>query len=401
MARSSIGLDIGTRAVRLAEIQVSGGKPILTRFGRMLLPIGAVDHGEVHDPKAVTTAITTLWKRLGLSGRAVHVGLSNRRVVVRVIELPAMTREDLAGAIRFQAQEHIPIPLDQAVMDFEVLEDIETAEGEKKQRVLVVAAERATVEPLLTAVRDAKLEIATLELNAYPLVRCFGDAQGVAEAIVDVGAGVTNVVVHEGGRIRFTRILPTFGGDEFTQAIASGLGVERDEAETLKRRASTLLSERSRQPVSASVGVGGRSAPARAPAHPEDEDEGDALDEFVSGSAHTSALAPDREPSSQLDRAAAIIEPLLDRFATEVRGSLDFFGGQSGGRSVDRLVLTGGGSLMGGVAERLNASLGIAVEFGHPLERVPVGKIEISAEERAVAEPFIGVAVGLALAGVK
>lgn len=397
MARSSIGLDIGTRAVRLAEVQVSGGRPTLTRFGRMLLPVGAVDHGEVQDPQAVATAITTLWKRLGLSGKSVHVGVANRRVVVRVIELPAMSREDLAGAIRFQAQEHIPIPLDQAVMDFEVIDETTNEQGEKSQRVLVVAAERTTIEPLLAAISTAKLELASLELNAYPLVRCFGNATGAAEAIVDLGAGVTNVVIHRDNKIRFTRILPTFGGDEFTQAVAQALGVHRDEAETLKRRASALLSERASQPVAASVSyappmvaasVGGAGGEGAAEADP-------------FGSASEPAPPVAVPAASQLEQAAAVLEPMLDRFTTEVRGSIDFYASQPGAPAVEKVVLTGGASLMGGIAERLHSSLGIAVEYGHPFERVPIGKVQVSPEERSIAEPFLGVAIGLALAGVK
>src|SRR5436190_21382679 len=144
MARSSIGLDIGTRAVSLAEVGVSGGKPLHSRFGRALLPIGAVEHGEIQDPQAVANAITTLWKKLGLSGRAVHVGIANRHVVVRVIEVPAMSKDDLSAAIKFQAQDHIPIPLAEAVMDFEVIDEVEREEG-KFQRILVVAAERGTI----------------------------------------------------------------------------------------------------------------------------------------------------------------------------------------------------------------------------------------------------------------
>jgi type IV pilus assembly protein PilM len=405
MARNAIGLDIGTRAVRLAEIQTSGGQPVLTRFGRMLLPIGAVDHGEIHDVKAVSEAITTLWKRLGLSGKSVHVGVANRRVVVRVIDLPAMSRDDLAGAIRFQAQEHIPIPLAEAVMDFEVLDEVENEEGEKFQRVLVVAAERGTIEPLLAVVRESRLELGSLELNAYPLVRCFSDGSEVAEAVVDIGAGVTNIVIHSDSKIRFTRILPTFGGDEFTQAVASALEVSRDEAETLKRKASTMLSERARHPVSASVGTGLSYATAvggDVAFHSEDAGSSMSMagaDEESDATSATVDLSAD--PAAHLERAASVLEPMLDRFTAEIRGSIDFYGTQPGASAVERVVLTGGGSLMGGIAERLAASLGIAVEHGHPFERVPIGKVQVSSEERAIAEPFLGVAVGLALAGVK
>ena len=162
----------------------------MTRYGRALLPAGAVEHGEVQDPAAVASAITGLWKELGLKERSVHVGVANRHCVVRVIELPVMSRDDLETAIRFQAQEHIPISLDEAVMDFEVLEEVEGPEG-TVQRVLIVAAERAAIDPLLAALSAARLEPQTLELNAYPLVRCFnGHTSAGAHAIVDVGAAV-------------------------------------------------------------------------------------------------------------------------------------------------------------------------------------------------------------------
>jgi type IV pilus assembly protein PilM len=484
MARTSIGLDIGTRAVRLAEVQQGSDGPTLTRFGRVLLPAGAVEHGEVHDPQAVAAAITKLWKRLGLTGKAVHVGVANRRVVVRTIEMPAMSQEDLESAIKFQAQEHMPIPLDEAVMDFEILEEIEGENNERSLRVLVVAAERATIAPLLSAVQAAHLEPATLELNAYPLVRCFGNGSTAAEAIVDIGAGVTNVVVQQGGKIRFTRILPTFGGDEFTSAIAQALNISHEEAEKLKRQASSLLAERVLHPrpqkapkrVPAMAGVSSRavvpvapmapSAPSTplapsapvpvapsAPVEPtapaaanpfelssdhydlHEEDDSDVssadavsdsdflpepavLHEFDTAHEHEQESEEvhethhDPEPAlmaepvhvtlhgTPIEQAVEVIEPLLDRFVTEVRGSLDFYAGQPGAAELDHVVLTGGGALMGGIAEQLSASLGVEVKQGQPFDRVPIGRVDVTSEERAVAEPFIGLAVGLALAGM-
>lgn len=397
MARSSIGLDIGTRAVRLAEVRTGSGGPELVRFGRMLLPDGAVDHGEVTDPFAVASTITGLWKRLGLQGKSVHVGVSNRRVIVRTIEVPMMSREDLKGAIRFQAQEHIPIPLEEAVLDYEVLDEVQGADG-PMQRVLVVAAERVMIEPLLAAVRSANLELASLELNAYPLVRCFGNGAQGAEAIVDIGAGVTNVVVHQGGKIRFTRILPSFGGDEFTNVVAEALNVDKTEAETLKRRASRLLADRARNLVPAGAVPVAPSArvPVGVPVAPGFLSNGADTDPAGDAPSAPSPVADE----SPLDQLARVLEPLMDRFVTEVRGSLDFYAGLSGVAQIDRVVLTGGGALLGGIAEELNATLGVPVELGHPFKRVPIGPIEVSAEERAVAEPFIGLAVGLAMAGM-
>jgi type IV pilus assembly protein PilM len=392
MGRSSIGLDIGSRAISVAEVSTSGGKPVVSRFGRSLLPVGAVEHGEIVDPIAVGATISSLWKKLGLTGRAVHLGIANRRVVVRVIELPAMSKEDLAGAIRFQAQDHIPIPLAEAVLDFEVLDEIERPDG-NVQHVLVVAAERGTIEPVLAALSAAHLSALTLELNAYPLLRCFGakESEG-AEAIVDIGAGVTNIVVHKNRKIRFTRILPAFGGDEFTKSIVEGLSVSRDDAETLKRRASALLRTRdASQTRTRAHAVVGRSSSST---HDEpDPSDSDFVTEPVMESNGSTSAA-------QIEAAANMIDPALDRFVTEVRGSLDFYTSQPDAVQLEKVILTGGGSLMGGIAERLSASLGVAVEHGHPFERVPVGKIKVSPQEMAIAEPFIGAAVGLALAEV-
>jgi type IV pilus assembly protein PilM len=375
MSRSSIGLDIGTRAVRAVEMR--GGQVV--RFGRVLMPAGAVDHGEVQNPAAVAGAIQTLWKRLKITGKGVHIGMANRRVVVRVIDLPAMSEADLDGAIRLQAQDHIPIPLHEAVMDYEILEQVESAAGHPLQRVLVVAAERSSVDPLLAAVQEARLEPLTLELNAYPLVRSLGDGSGRAEAIVDIGAGVTTVVIHNAGHIRFTRILPNFGGDDFTAAVAEGLNVPAEQAESMKRQASGDIAQR--------VSEGMHDSPL--PMTPSFFENPSLPDE--------AATAVVTEVSQRT--VAELIEPVLQRFVSEVRGSVDFYTSQPKAAPVGRVVLTGGGSLLGGLHDALARELGLQTDVGRPFSRVALGKMNVSNDQSNVAERYLSVAVGLALAG--
>lgn len=381
MGRSSIGLDVGTRAVRAVELRGSGSSRAVSRFGRVVLPQGAVEHGEVMDPRAVGEAIQTLWKRLRLTARSVHIGMSNRRVVVRVVDLPAMSRDDLDGAIRLQAQDHIPIPLGQAVMDYEVLEDVTGPEGQLSHRVLVVAAERGSVQPLIEAVQLARLEPRTLELNAYPLVRCLGsgNGNGQAEAIVDVGAGVTNVVIHHSGRIRFTRILPNFGGDDFTAAIAEGMQVDIERAEEIKRESSQDLADRVQ-------GTLDEVPVAVAPS-------------FVEASQVPEHLALGATVVTGQRTAVDHMEPVLNRFVSEVRGSIDFYTAQQDSEPVSRVVLTGGGSLLGGLRDALEGSLGFHTEVGHPFEGVGLGRMKIGPDQMHTAERYLSVAVGLAMAG--
>ena len=423
IGRGHIGLDIGTSAVRAAEVR-GGQRPTVARFGQVLLPRGAVTDGEVQEPEIVAQAITALWKRAGFSSRTVRIGVSNRRVVTRQIELPAMAPADLEGAIRFQAQDYIPIPLSEAVMDYEVIEEITGAEGQALIRVLVVAAERAMVEPLLSAVRQAKLEAEVLELNAYPLMRALGSdmvSAAEVEAIVDVGGGVTNVVIHQAGKPRFTRMLPSLGGDDFTQAVAEALDLEWEDAESLKHRASSLLGRQLGGEPSAEP-LAPFTRPETEPfatGTPEDEEAEE--DDFLGGLEPLDDEEPTdvlgaREPEptfgqpeplstppveGDVERAAEILQTVLQRFVGEVRGSVDFYTTQGDALPLGHVILSGGGALLGGLSEQLSAALRVPVEVGRVFSRVPAAKVKLSQEEMAVAEPFLGVAVGLALGGLE
>ena len=113
--RRAIGLDIGTNAVRAAEVSFGRGGPVLRRFGQVALPYGTVVAGEVVDVPAVSAALRRLWKEVGYSSRKVVVGVANSRVVARVSELPDMPDADIRSSLQYQVQDLIPIPLEEAV----------------------------------------------------------------------------------------------------------------------------------------------------------------------------------------------------------------------------------------------------------------------------------------------
>ena len=248
MARRLIGLDIGTNAVRVAELELSD-PPRLTSFGQVALPPGAMRDGEVVDPAAVTAAIQRLWKELSLKKAPVRVGVASPRVLVRTVDLPTMSDDELAGALQFQAQDLIPIPLEDAVLDFQVLESLPTPEvvgdgppPQPMSRVLLAAAHKDLILNLTGAVRAAGLSVAAVDLVPLALVRSVGrrvsDNGGGVEAIVSIGGGVTVVVVHELGIPRFVRILGS-GGRSVTDAVARDLELTTDQAEAVKRQMDT------------------------------------------------------------------------------------------------------------------------------------------------------------------
>lgn len=160
MARRVIGLDVGTNAVTVAEVSVGATPARLTAFGQVALPRDAVREGEIVDEQAVIEAIRRLRAEVGFRKAPVRVGIATPRLVVRQVEMPVMSREDLAGALRFQAQDLIPIPLDEAVLDFSIL-DTYTPPGadEPVMRVLIAAAQQQTVMRLVEAVERAGLPV--------------------------------------------------------------------------------------------------------------------------------------------------------------------------------------------------------------------------------------------------
>jgi len=359
MAERVLGLDVGTGHVRVVEVVLSS-PPVVTRVGEVPLPAGAVRDGEVLDPAAVGAAIQDLWRQTGLRSRDVRLGLTGSRVVVRVVDLPAMPEDELAGAVRFSASDHIPIPLEEAVLDQTVLEAVPAAEpgGQEQVRVLIAAAHRATLDALLAAVSAGGLRATAVDLVPLALVRALRRPAEPApepvdgypapmpsppEAIVSVGAGLTTVIVHEDGRPRFVRTVAV-GGDMLTAAVSDELGVTPDAAETAKRG------------VDAGPGDGG---------------DGDDL----------------------ARRAARVVELRLSSILGEIQSSLAY-SMTSSERPLGQVVLTGGGARAGDVAGRLALLVGATVETGAV---VPLAAPEAAAGVGDWAD--LVVAAGLALGG--
>jgi type IV pilus assembly protein PilM len=346
MARNVVGLDIGTTAVRAAELSVRRGQVVLVRLGQVGLPPGVVVDGEVVDPQAVADAIRALWRQAKLGSKRVVLGVANQRVVVRQVELPWMSLGELRASLTFQAQDRLPISVEGYELDFTVLAEEEGPGGQRLLRVLLVAAQKEMVAGHLRAVTRAGLRPVGIDLTPLALLRSLAPATVLAEggdALVDVGARVTNVVVHQGGAPHFMRIL-LMGGQDVTDALGNGLSLEPEDAELAKLAASA-----------------GEAA----------------------------------EPE-----AAGIIDTKLAAFVEEVRGSLDFYQAQPDAVLLQRVTISGGGSLLWPLAERLQAALQLPVERGRTLASVQVGRIGLDAEQLAELEPLAAVPVGLALGAV-
>ncbi|MGI8511168.1 MAG: type IV pilus biogenesis protein PilM [Solirubrobacteraceae bacterium] len=204
--KSVVGLDIEPGYVAAAQVSVNGAIAV-ERAATAPLPAEVMRDGEVADADALAATLKELWSAHKLP-RRVRLGVANQRIVVRTIDLPPLSdAKDLAAALRFQAQEHIPMPLEQAVLDYHSLGRVQTPEGERT-RVVRVAACRDMVDRLLAAARGAGLRPEGIDLSAFAMIRAldsgtFDEAEG-GLLYVNV-AGMTNLAIARSTTCLFTR----------------------------------------------------------------------------------------------------------------------------------------------------------------------------------------------------
>ena len=346
MANSAIGVDIGSRTIAVAEVKSGRGTTSVTNFGGVELPDDVVREGEILDVAAVAEALRELADTAKLTSKRVWLGVSNQRVVVRQVDLPAMEEKELRSSLRYQVQEFIPIPVEEAELDVHIVSSYTADDGAEMQRLLLVAGHRDMITAHVEAATQAGLKPIGVDLNPFSVLRAMGDdstfGQG-NQVLVDAGAGVTNIIVHEHGIPTFVRIL-VMGGDQITDALAAGLAISRQEAEEAKRAAT--------------VGAAG-------------------------------------------DVVERIVTEQAEAFVDEVRSSLDYYQAQTGSSRLSGVVLTGGGSLLNGLSERLAASVRLPVEVGNPFARWPATDTVYSEEDLARVGPSLVTAVGLALGGLE
>lgn len=223
--RGSVGLDVD--GAFLAAVQTSGDT--VTRAASTELAPGLFTDGEVTDVDALGEAIKEFF-RVNALPRTVRLGVSNQQIAVRHLELPQIPDEkERAAAIRFQAAEAIPMPLDEVVLDYQVIGESFTPEGAARMRVVVVAARESMIDRLVDAVRCAGLKPEGIDLNAFALVRALADGAVVpsddSARVYCHLSGVTNLAVASGMTCLFTRPLSTVW-DEETETAAAALAEE-------------------------------------------------------------------------------------------------------------------------------------------------------------------------------
>jgi type IV pilus assembly protein PilM len=341
-AATLVGLDIQPGYVSAVQVRVNGKIEVQRAVGAPLPP-DTVREGEVIDGQALTETLRELFAGARLDKR-VRVGVANQRTVLRTLELPPLPEgKELATAVRFQAEDQIPMPLESAVLDYQTLGVVDTPAG-PRQRVVVVAAQKDMVERLMAAVRAAGLRPEAVDLSAFALIRSLhraGEHEGRV-LYLNVG-GLTNMAIADGTVCRFTRVAAG-GLESMATAVAERNGIPLAKARELL--AAVDLSVPAPAPTAAE--------PIAEPV-PEESPTADLSEAQPLQTAEPSAP---RKP--EIDVRPVLVAGVRE-IASEVRNSLDFHRSQGGGDEVSTVVLSGAALQIAGFADALQAELTVPV----------------------------------------
>ena len=313
--KNVVGLDIEPGYV--AAVESRAGHIAVDRCAVVPLAPGVVRDGEVVDVDTLAGVLRQAFSEHKL-GKRVRIGVANQRIVMRMLDLPPLKdAKEIASAVRFQAQEHIPMPLDQAVLEHHSLGLVDTSEGQRT-RVVLVAARRDMIERVLDATHRAGLRVQGIDLSAFAMIRALHDdgREGAATTLYMSVGGVTNLAVATAKTCVFTRVV-AHGTEAIAGELAERRGLTLEHAHGWLRHVGLLL--------------------------PIDDVEGD--------------------PEIVVE-ARNVLSDGVRRIADDVRNSIDFHAMQEGAAEVEQAVLTGPAVAIPGFSDQLAEQLAIPVEVG-------------------------------------
>ncbi len=347
-----VGLKVGGSQIAAARV-VNNGVPELVQVAREDIDHPFVVGGELREPELLADTLRTFFKKHNLPRQGVRLGIANNRIGVRIFEVAGIEDpRQLENAIRFRAQEVLPIPIEEAVLDYHVLGERVGEDGTTIVRVLLVVAYRELIDRYVSACKKAGIKLVGIDLEAFALLRAMAEPRGgdegpadAAVVVVAIGRDRSTFAVSDGRVCEFTRVLD-WGGGTLDVAIARELDLAPSEAEPVKREIS-LITEN----------------------------------------------VPEGLTAEQAQAAREGVRRQLQTFARELVSSLQFYQNQPGSLGIGEIVITGGTAHLGGLAEELQKLIGVRVTVGDPLTRVRLGKKVRETEQLG----SLAVAIGLAI----
>lgn len=338
----AVGLDIGSSAIRAVELSGGTGRQQLKAVGQVGIEPGLVVEGEVRDPGGVAESLRRLWTQAGFSSRDVVATVAGQRVIVREAAVTAMSAAEFRTAMHFEVQDLIPIPVAEAVLDFEILGPVESnGDGGRQMRILLAAAERRSVQRLLDALRQANLNPVALDVSPIASARAAARTAGERFCLVTVGAELTSVTLRTKAGGLVSRTL-SIGANHLTVGLGQRLGIPRNDAAAVMRYAS-------------------------------------------------------RAEGSAAARAGALVIDEAEPLVAQIAESLDYFQSQSAIGQLERLLIAGGGALTPHLTEMLEARVGVPVVLADAFAGIDIAQDVLAPDDLGRARTVSLAAVGAAM----
>jgi len=341
-SKNVVGLDIGSSALKLVELKKHGDGYSLERVGFELLPPEAIVDGTIMDSGLVVDATRRMCDAAGVKSGSFATSVSGHSVILKKIEISATSDEELAESLRWEAEQYIPFEIDDVRLDHVVLD----RRGSTNE-VLLVAVKRDKVNDYVSIITQSGRTPEIVDIDTFAVQNAYQETTGQGgsgiTAVLNIGASVTNVNIIDEGKTSLWRDL-TFGGAQFTESLQRQFGLSHQDAEQAKR----------------------------------------------------GELEDGRDPQAIQEA----LESVSSQFAAEVAKTFAFFANNLGGRKIDRVVVTGGGSMTPGLIDGLQAELGISVARFDPLDGVDTSGKGLDPSWLATIGPSLAVAVGLAMRAV-
>lgn len=344
-AKSVVGLDIGSSAVKAVELKQAGKSWKVIGFGAEPIPQDSIVDGAIIDGGAVADAIRRLFDGHGFKTKDVASSLSGNAVIVKKITLPAMSPTELAESIYWEAEQYIPFDVQDVNLDYQVLSSPpHGASAGQSMDVLLVAAKKEKIADYTGVIAQAGRTPVIVDVDSFALQNCFEvnyDLEpGSVVALLNAGATTININILSGGHSLFTRDI-SIGGNAYTEALQRELNLPYESADQLKRGLPT-----------------------------------DGVDP---------------------EMAQPVVRAVTENVLLEIQKTFDFFKGTTSASRIDAIMLSGGASRVNGFTQMIEERFESRVEPFDPFRRIDFDPSQFGVESASDVAATSGVAVGLAL----